>query len=136
MEVEFLGEKTISIESGQSLLNASLTAGIPHFHACGGKAKCSTCRVLILEGDENLNVPNRAEAKLKSKIGLPEAVRLACQTHVNGRVKVERMVKDESDFTQVIQVNEKNPGKFKLKPLGLEKHLTLFFLDIRNFTSF
>src|SRR5882672_5324628 len=136
MEVEFLGEKTISIESGQSLLNASLTAGIPHFHACGGKAKCSTCRVLVLEGGQHLNKPNGAETRLKSKIGLPDAVRLVCQTYVNGPVKVERMLKDESDFTQVIQVNEKNPKKFKLKPLGLEKHVTLFFLDIRNFTSF
>ncbi len=55
MEVEFLGEKTIIVEQGQSLLKASLNAGIPHFHACGGKAKCSTCRVLVLEGDQHLS---------------------------------------------------------------------------------
>ncbi len=135
MEVEFLGEKTIDVEPGQSLLNASLSAGIPHFHACGGKAKCSTCRVLVLEGDQHLNKPNGAEIRLKSKIGLPDAVRLACQTHVSGPVKVERMLKDESDIQTVIQING-SPGKFKLKSLGLEKHLVLFFLDIRNFTAF
>jgi len=136
MEVEFLGERTIDVEQGQSLLNASLSAGIPHFHACGGKAKCSTCRVLVLAGNENLNKPNGAETKLKSKIGLPDAVRLACQTHVSGPVKVERMLRDESDIQSVIQVNGKDPKKFKLKSLGLEKHLVLFFLDIRNFTAF
>jgi len=136
MEVEFLGEGTIDVEQGQSLLNASLSAGIPHFHACGGKAKCSTCRVLVLAGNENLNKPNGAETKLKSKIGLPDAVRLACQTHVSGPVKVERMLRDESDIQSVIQVNGKDPKKFKLKSLGLEKHLVLFFLDIRNFTAF
>lgn len=136
MEVEFLGEKIIVVEPGQSLLKASLSAGIPHFHACGGKAKCSTCRVLVLEGDQHLNKPNGAETKLKSKIGLPDAVRLACQTHVSGPVKVERMLRDESDIQTVIQINGKNPKKFKLKSLGLEKHAVLFFLDIRNFTAF
>src|SRR5258705_7410766 len=136
MDVEFLGEKTITVEPGQSLLKASLSAGIPHFHACGGRAKCSTCRVLVLEGNQHLNQPNDAETRLKSKIGLPDAVRLACQTHVSGPVKVERMLRDESDIQTVIQINGKNPKKFKLKSLGLEKHLVLFFLDIRNFTTF
>jgi len=136
MEVEFLGEKTVVVEPGQSLLKASLSAGIPHFHACGGKAKCSTCRVLVLEGNQHLNKPNGAETRLKSKIGLPDAVRLACQTQVSGPVKVERMLRDESDIQSVIQIDDKNPKKFKLRSLGLEKHLVLFFLDIRNFTAF
>src|SRR5260221_5947489 len=130
MQVEFLGEKTIEVEPGQSLLKASLSAGIPHFHACGGKAKCSTCRVLVLEGDQHLNKPNGAETRLKSKIGLPDAVRLACQTHVNGPVKVERMLRNESDIHPVFQINSKHPKKFKLKSLCLAKHLNLLFLDI------
>ena len=136
MEVEFFREKTIEIKPGQRLLEASLGAGIPHFHACGGKAKCSTCRVLVLEGGQNLNKPNARETKLKSKIGLPEAVRLACQTQVSGRVKVERMLRDEADFSDVITIVQKDPIKIRLKPLGQEKHLVLFFLDIRNFTCF
>src|SRR5260221_578489 len=135
--VEFFGEKIVPIASGQSILRASLGAGIPHFHACGGNAKCSTCRVMVLEGGEFLSEQNRAETKLKDKIGLPAAVRLACQTHVlGGFVKVERMLKDHADLPDVVLLDEKRPGKFKLKPLGQEKHLVLFFLDIRNFTTF
>lgn len=136
MEVEFLREKTVDIKPGQRLLDASLNAGIPHFHACGGKAKCSTCRVLVLEGGQNLNRPNARETKLKSKIGLPETVRLACQTQVTGHVKVERMLRDQADFSDVITLIQKDPLKIRLKPLGQEKHLVLFFLDIRNFTCF
>ncbi|HTE30332.1 MAG TPA: adenylate/guanylate cyclase domain-containing protein [Chryseolinea sp.] len=136
MEVEFLGEKTIDIKPRQSILNASLSAGIPHFHACGGRAKCSTCRVLVLEGDQYLNKPNARETKLKSITGLPDAVRLACQTKTIGNVKVERMLKDESDFSDVIHIVSRDPLKFRLKPMGQEKHLALFFLDIRNFTLF
>ena len=52
--VEFIGDRSIKVNEGESILNASLAAGIPHYHACGGNAKCSTCRVLIKEGIHNL----------------------------------------------------------------------------------
>jgi adenylate cyclase len=40
----------LSIGEEETILEASLRAGIPHAHACGGRAHCSTCRVWILEG--------------------------------------------------------------------------------------
>jgi len=40
----------VAYESGISILNTSLTAGINHAHVCGGNAKCSTCRILVLKG--------------------------------------------------------------------------------------
>src|SRR5687768_16341913 len=95
MQLIFEGEKTIDITNGESILDASLKAGIPHFHACGGKGKCSTCRILILEGAENLAPVNKIESFLRSRIPFPEKVRLACQTMVEkGAVKVERIIKD------------------------------------------
>jgi len=60
-EVEFSSDRNIRIEQGQSLLEASLAAGIPHFHVCGGNARCSTCRVLILAGKEQLSTRNEKE---------------------------------------------------------------------------
>ncbi len=48
--VKFAGEGLVMVADGQSLLEAAITAGIPMYHACGGQAKCSTCRVLVLEG--------------------------------------------------------------------------------------
>src|SRR5690606_24450429 len=45
------GERVVAFANhGELLLDVSLNAGIPHFHACGGKARCSTCRVVVLEG--------------------------------------------------------------------------------------
>ena len=41
-----------SIEAGETILEASLRGGIPHAHACAGRALCSTCRIWILEGSE------------------------------------------------------------------------------------
>ncbi len=50
--IDFSGDKKISIDEGQTILQASLSAGIPHYHSCGGNAQCSTCRILIHEGME------------------------------------------------------------------------------------
>ncbi|HMJ46034.1 MAG TPA: adenylate/guanylate cyclase domain-containing protein, partial [Ferruginibacter sp.] len=134
MQITFIGEKTINISEGQSILSASLDAGIPHFHACGGNGKCSTCRVLILEGLENLSAINKKEAFLRSKIPFPQRVRLACQSFIEkGDITIERIIKDELDFSLFLnddQLEKKN------QQLGVEKELVLFFLDIKNFTPF
>jgi adenylate cyclase len=134
MQITLIGEKKIDISEDQSILSASLAAGIPHFHACGGKGKCSTCRILILEGLENLSPVNKKEAFLRKKIAFPKTVRLACQSYVTkGNVTIERIIKDELDFTLFLHNNsieEKN------QQLGVEKELVLFFLDIKNFTPF
>src|SRR5271157_2313446 len=45
--------KTVDIEPSETILNADLRANIRHAHACGGKAKCSTCRIAILDGLDN-----------------------------------------------------------------------------------
>jgi adenylate cyclase len=134
MEIEFVGEKKINIIKGQSVLEASLKAGIPHYHACGGKGKCSTCRILILEGLENLSPINRKETLLRNKIPFPHKVRLACQTTMEqGPVKIERIIKDETDFSLFFDTNDLQESN---QQLGEEKELALFFLDIRNFTPF
>jgi adenylate cyclase len=137
MQIEFVGERMITVNKDQTILDASLQSGIPHFHACGGKGKCTTCRIMILEGEENLSRPNKKEAKLRESIQMTSSIRLACQTKVlQEPVVVERIIKDISEIPQYIQLNEKDLKAKKLKPLGEERYLVLFFLDIRNFTPF
>ena len=106
MKLEFLSEKMISIEENETILQASLKFGIPHFHICGGNAKCSTCRVLVVEGAELLTEPNEKEKLLKKQIGFPPNVRLACQTNVTSEgVKVKRIIHDETDIGLYINNN-------------------------------
>jgi adenylate cyclase len=52
---------TLEAREGETLLAAALRAGLPLAHICGGRARCSTCRVIILEGLENLLPPNAKE---------------------------------------------------------------------------
>jgi len=129
--IEFIGERVLAIAQEQSILDASLSAGIPHFHACGGNAKCSTCRVLVVEGIDRLTPPNQKESFLKSLMHFPPNVRLACQTRVTaGPVKLRRIIQDETDIGLYVG----SAAGDSTQQLGEEKELALMFLDIRNFT--
>jgi len=132
-EINFSNEKVIPIQDDQTILEASLEAGIPHYHACGGKARCSTCRVVVEEGGEQLTPPNKAEQRLRKKKKFPENVRLACQTKVIGKdVKIKRIIKDATDLNLYVYGSDCE----NIQTIGDEKEMALFFLDIRNFTPF
>lgn len=83
---------TLNLKEGQSILDASLEAGVGHMHACGGEGFCSTCRVYVEEDLENIPERNEKEAKLAQKLGLIPEVRLACQTIPNGDIKARRPI--------------------------------------------
>src|SRR5215470_6071736 len=84
---------------GLTLLEVSLKHGIPHVHACGGHAACSTCRVMIHRGLENVQPRNPAETRLAALKGFEPDVRIACQTKITGPVCIRRLVLDECDAT-------------------------------------
>jgi len=114
-----------------TILNASLGAGIPHTHVCGGRARCSTCRVLVTRGLENCSPRNDAEARLAKIKGFSPEIRLACQTTVMGDVSLRRLVLDDTDIRAAIQEGRSDPGD-----AGREAEVTLLFCDIRSFTAF
>ena len=127
--VEFDREATVEVEDlEQSLLEISRAAGIPHISACGGNARCSTCRVMILEGLENVAPRNKTEAKLADRKGFDAQIRLACQTHITGPVRLRRLVIDEEDRKIAQSSGRKATGK--------DRKLAILFSDIRRFTSF
>lgn len=123
----------IDVHEKQTLLNASLAAGIPHTHVCGGNARCSTCRVIVLEGLENVDPPNAEERMLAERLGLPREVRIACQATVRGPTRVRRLVLDEDDVALVIRLRK---AKVELTPIGEELRVAILFSDIRGFTPF
>lgn len=132
--IEFIGDRSLKIEEGQSILEASLAAGIPHYHACGGNAQCSTCRVLVERGAEHLTPFNQKESALRARIPMPSNVRLACQTFVTGSpVHLHRIIRDEDDIRMYVEDEVLGANETQL---GAERELALFFLDIREFTPF
>ncbi len=129
--LRFDREKEVPTTTRTTILNASLGAGIPHTHICGGRARCSTCRVLITEGLEHCRPRNAEEERLARIKGFSPQVRLACQTTVTGDVRLRRLVLDDADIRVAIQEGRNDPGD-----VGREAEVTVLFCDIRSFTSF
>ena len=122
--------KQFSIEAGESILAASLRAGIPHAHACGGLARCSTCRVWILEGLEHCSEPTEAERAIAGPLHFGPELRLACQTRVSGDLKLRRLVLDDTDLAITSQL-----AKPSLGHSGEARTIAVLFCDIREFTT-
>ncbi|PRP97537.1 Serine/threonine-protein kinase Pkn1 [Enhygromyxa salina] len=94
------GERLVALANeGDNLLEVSLAAGVPHYHACGGKAQCSTCRVVVLQGSAALGPRTEAEAKVAQRRKWPKTTRLACQARIYGPCTVKRLVVDPNDAT-------------------------------------
>ena len=123
MNIHFDQEESIQVVAGKNLLKLALENDIPMAHACGGNARCSTCRVLLLEGE--LPPRNELEQKLADKLGWGENIRLSCQMEISNAVTLRRVVKDEVDRKILHQSNS-----------ATEKDLAILFSDIRSFTTF
>ena len=128
--IDFLPDnKKFEVESGESILQTAARNGIPHVNACGGEGKCTTCRLLILEGIENCSPETEAEIALKEKAHTTEEFRLACQTTITGDVTVRRLVLNKEDIESVSERSVS--GR-----LGETKRIAILFSDIRGFTPF
>ena len=125
-------ELKVGLVPAETILEASLRLGISHAHACGGKARCSTCRVVILEGLENCMPRNSREESLAKKLHFDPQVRLACQTRIAGNIKLRRPVVDTVDMELTSLIGHKSV----LEYVGTEKKIAMLFSDIWDFTPF
>jgi adenylate cyclase len=111
---------------GPTLLELSRMFGVPHASVCGGRARCSTCRVRIEDGHE-LPPPTGAEAATLARINADDDVRLACQLRPAGDLTVTRLV-HPPEARRPIFLSD-------VEDSGVERTLAILFLDIRGFTT-
>ena len=80
--------RTVRVPRGWSVLEASRSHHIAHVSMCGGRARCSTCRVQVVAGDGQCPPPTRDERRTLLRIHAPEGTRLACQLRPQGDISV------------------------------------------------
>ena len=123
MTIQFDNLEGLPLAADKSVLQLALAHDVDLTHICGGNARCSTCRVVVLEGE--LPPRNEAEAQLANKLGFSDHVRLSCQLSAAHPMRLRRVVKDETDRQLIKQSNAAD-----------ERSLAILFSDIRSFTTF
>lgn len=124
--VTYPGGQRVSIDRGTTILEASRIAGIPHAAVCGGRGRCSTCRVRIWNGLDNLPAAGEMERAVLARIGAPENLRLACQTRPTSDVSVAPLLPPGGalrDARQQVPFRQ-----------GHERQVAVLFADLRDFT--
>ncbi|MGH7875455.1 MAG: adenylate/guanylate cyclase domain-containing protein [Candidatus Binatia bacterium] len=117
----------VHVPRGFSVLEASRFAGIPHASVCGGRGRCSTCRIRIALDGAELPTPSPAEQKLLQRVGAPPNVRLACQLRPTHDLAV----------TPLLPANAL-PRDGYAQPAylaGQERVIAVLFADLRSFTG-
>lgn len=89
------GSDTFEVEKDKKLVLALEDNGIAILHRCGGKAKCTTCRVEILEGDFD-DLTNIEKTAFDNKGLVEDNIRLSCQVRVNGDMTVRPIMTTEN----------------------------------------
>jgi adenylate cyclase len=84
--------RTVRVPRGWSVLEASRGFHLAHASMCGGRARCSTCRVRVTAGEEFCPPAGADERATLDRIGASPDVRLACQLHPFGPISVVPLV--------------------------------------------
>ena len=126
VQLRYFDGAAVAIEPGMTVLEGSRAAGIPHASVCGGRGRCSTCRVRLGVGSEALPPPAEDEAKVLKRIGAVEGIRLACQLRPTSDLEVMPLLP---------AVAEPSSGQVQINPgSGVEQDIAVLFADLRAFT--
>jgi adenylate cyclase len=119
-------DRKVRALAGMSLLEALRHARIPHASVCGGRGRCTTCRVRIRSGRELLPEPEEIEARALARIGAGDDVRLACQLHPTADLAITPLVLANQPLGSAL-----HSGGVQ----GHEEYVVAMFVDMRGSTS-
>jgi adenylate cyclase len=123
-------DRTVRVPKGLSVLEASLRHRVPHASVCGGRARCSTCRIRVVSDRTGLPRPSGREAFVLQRVGAATnpAIRLACQLRPVTDIAFIPILPPHigTDFVR-------NREKVNI---GEERYLVSMFVDMRGSTKF
>src|SRR3954452_13849677 len=125
--VSYPGRKVRS-PRGLTILETSMRFNVPHASVCGGKARCSTCRVRVISDRSALPPPTGREAFVLARVGASAnpAIRLACQLRPKTDVAVIPLLPANVGADFVRNRNRVN--------IGEEHYVVSMFIDMRGST--
>ncbi len=123
VRIRYVDGPEVFAPQGLTLLEMSRTAGVPHTSLCGGKGRCTTCRVVIENGEDLLQPPNEAELRSLRAVNASPGTRLACQIRPTHPATVFRVFLPDG-----------KRGRAHASQ-GRERRLAILFVDMRGFTA-
>jgi adenylate cyclase len=120
--------RTVRVPKGLSVLEASLRNNVPHASVCGGRARCSTCRIRIIGDCSELPEPSQREAFVLGRVGTTDpSIRLACQLRPTTDLSFFQLF---LPHTTSASSHASNPTR-----IGQERYLVSMFVDMRGSTK-
>jgi adenylate cyclase len=117
----------VTLLPGASILEMSQAYAVPHASVCGGRGRCSTCRISVGAGREHLPPPSSTERKVLNRIGAAADVRLACQVRPRHSLVVRTLMPPASTPELALQPSTHLEGQ--------EREVVILFADLRGFTT-
>jgi adenylate cyclase len=115
----------LPILPGATVLETLRENGIPHASICGGRARCTTCRILVTRGLDSLPEPSGLEARALARIGAATGMRLACQICPTADISVMPLLAADASTAE---------GMVRGGLEGSERLITVLFVDLRGST--
>ncbi|MFY9881445.1 MAG: adenylate/guanylate cyclase domain-containing protein [Pseudolabrys sp.] len=121
--------RQVRVPKGMSVLEASLRHKIPHASVCGGRARCSTCRIRVVSDRSKLPQPTGREAFVLESIGVSAnpSIRLACQLRPQSDLSVIPILPANMNAELLRKGSRMNIGK--------ERYIVSMFVDMRGSTK-
>lgn len=128
VSIEYPNDRTVRAATGLNILEASNLNNIPHASVCGGRGRCSTCRVRVVSGEDSLSAPSAEELRVLERVGAPPHVRLACQAIPSRDISIVPLLPPNAP---VREARRRSPDM-----AGQERDIAILFADLRSFTQF
>ena len=126
IKITYPNGKEVRVTKGTSILEASREHRIGHVSMCGGRGRCSTCRVRVMSDLEALPPRNGIERVVAERLSLQDNVRLACQLRPTSSLEVRPLVNAPIE-------NLTTEDRESL--CGREEEIVVMFVDLRGFTA-
>lgn len=118
--------RSARVPRGFSVLEASQSARIPHACLCGGRGRCSTCRIRVLDSAGHIPLPSAGERAVLERVGAGPQVRLACQLRPQANICVVPLL--PADWPA-------DACRRRMWPLqGEERSIAVMMVDMRDST--